>query len=1201
MRLTPNQEKALTLNRHVCVTAGAGSGKTTILVERYLKILTETGATPREIVAITFTEKAAAEMKARITERLDALNVFPGKASLQEQMATVPISTIHAFCSSLLREFPFAAGVPADFGILQGIEAKLLQQKTLQTELHDIATERRHGLHGTMRYLLHRCGGPKKLQMLLRAMLNQREVIEQLIEEFYSRHTDAEIRALWEKLSTEQLLKAVQTGESVKKGEGWIHQWIHSLYAILRVAKGKNASDVRNLTEQLRAEAAASTQLPQLREIADLILTKSGGIAKKDFLGSRVDTNAIENEIKFLVSAAKKLRHVPPLNTDDDALIRRTRKLLCFYTHIATAYQRAKFEQGKLDYTDLQLKTRELLENHHGIQQNLARRHKYFMIDEYQDTNPLQFKLVRLLTNEFKHGNLFIVGDAKQGIYGFRGADIRDFNRTREKILAANGIDVQLNENFRSLRDNVGFVNYFFERLMNEETDKEFETVYESLIQARPGCFRTKGGSAVANGAVEIILGDSGEKNEHQLIATRIKNLIAEKVPVVGRDENGEILRPIAYGDIAILLRSRTYLPEIERALLDNGVPYLTTGGIGFYQRQEIYDIWNYLRFLDAPGENDIALAAVLRGPFFGIPDPELYEISRRAGESFWEKAKARCHPLSSEPGDSRTAVGARHRRSDDSDISLKNLKTAILTLKKHRWLAQRIPINQLILTIVQETGMIGTVATGEQGPQRWANYQKLLDIARNFQQNSVNLDGQHPLTDFIEFLAVLMDEEPRERQAPIHADASPVQIMTIHAAKGRQFPVVILPGLDRGDRFETEPFIDEQFGIGFSPLNPDESYRKTEPNIVKFMKNRVNMKAASEKKRIFYVGATRARDMLILSGTGPDIQMLKQLCVPRDISTQTSLNLPVELEFFSDDSTRRQQFNLVIPVTQSLADNAGAPLGSDEIVSLAFPQPPLPALQPPAIASHVSVTELLNYARCPLRHQLEHILQVPPIRTMSAPRTPGEPNVQADWDRSEKGRAVHYLLSQIRLQSDVKQLEKLMSDYREPIRSEIYQALTTFLTSALGKTALTSEQTYCERQIHAQLGEHIVVGRIDRIFKHPHTRHWQAIDYKTVAPSSASELALILNEYRKQMELYALLLHRSYPEQPEITVTLFFTAVNRCVPMQFSHAELQEVAERWTETIGYLHGRTSPKNVKHCHFCPYADDMNEQCLVTTG
>ena len=288
-------------------------------------------------------------------------------------------------------------------------------------------------------------------------------------------------------------------------------------------------------------------------------------------------------------------------------------------------------------------------------------------------------------------------------------------------------------------------------------------------------------------------------------------------------------------------------------------------------------------------------------------------------------------------------------------------------------------PVNQLIVTIVNETGLIGTLKTGIYGQQRSANYQKLLELARNFDGD----ENTQILPDFIEFLDILITEEPQEGQAPIEAGSGAVQIMTIHAAKGKEFPVVMLPRLDRGGQTDREPFIDEALGIGFSPLKPDEGYRKTEPEIIAHMKNRSNEKEIAEKKRLFYVGATRAQDRLILSGTlsdrGKPQQMLEWLHTHLGISEEDdSLSLGVKQNAFAEDSTRLQQFELQIPIARSLADLASADETSNEITPVKFPEASLQVLKPTEIPASFSVTELANYARCPLRYQLENVLRIP-------------------------------------------------------------------------------------------------------------------------------------------------------------------------------------------------------------------------------
>ena len=1178
MRLTPSQQEALNINTHVCVTAGAGSGKTTVLVERYLKILREGNATPRQIAAITFTNKAAAEMKDRVIERLspqEGNQDAEQSNSLQhfrDEMNSAHISTIHSFCSSILREFPFQAGVPANFSIIQGIDQKLLLQKTLKETLRDIAINPNHPLRAELTRLLRRYGGQQKLVDFFSNMINQRDTVAQLMREIYDDRNEAEIR---EGLNQRIRDREQQVRERMMSAID-IHEFIRCLNAASQIATGSGAESVNNATHELETLSGGNPNLPEvlnlLKEIADLITTASDTI-RKNFLRNNDDITDISTEVDFLVSTAKQIKAVPPVEnneiedetsedgtdtdkTDDEFLFSTTRDLFTLYTRILNDYDTAKLSQGTLDNDDLQLKTRDLLRNNEKIRQELIKRYKYYMVDEYQDTNELQSELVMLLTNELKDANLFIVGDPKQSIYRFRGADVRVFEKTKQKIIAECGLDISLTENFRSLRDLLGFTNYFFNPLMGDGSENEFEVEYEALTQARP---------INTNGGIEIFLGkqDDATANEYKLISHYIKNMKASAETVWVRGKNGdEVERPIEYGNIAILIRSRRHLPDLEHALLEAGIPYLTTSGVGFYQRQEIYDIWNYLNFLSAPSKNDASLAAVLRGPAFGISDAELYEISLQRDGNFWEKTQ-------------------------NYQAKSNNLKRAIHALNKHYQFAHRLPVNQLIVTIVNETGLIGTLKTGIYGQQRSANYQKLLELARNFDGD----ENRQILPDFIEFLDILITEEPQEGQAPIEAGSGAVQIMTIHAAKGKEFPVVMLPRLDRGGQTDREPFIDEALGIGFSPLKPDEGYRRTEPEIIAHMKNRSNEKEIAEKKRLFYVGATRAQDRLILSGTlsdrGKPQQMLEWLHTHLGISEEDdSLNLGVKQNAFADGSTRLQQFELQIPIVRALADLASADETSDEITPVKFPKESLQVLKPTEIPAAFSVTELANYARCPLRYQLENVLRIP----MNGQE-------EADPDKDELDNAIRYTLTRIRRPSDAQNLEELIQQARENFHEITPEPIlrihaNNFLNAELGQTALGASEIQTNQQIHANIDGHIIDGRLDRLFQ-DETGHWQIINYETGDAQNS-------DVYHPEMELYGLLLHQRYPEQPTVTINLFFTGQDQCELQHFSIAELQDVREQWKQKISELQRGNYNKNLDHCCSCPYADP-DGQCIITEG
>lgn len=1155
---TPSQQKALNIEKHICVTAGAGSGKTTVLVQRYLKILREGKVKPQEIVAITFTNKAAAEMKDRVIKLLspqEGEQDLEQSSSLQhfhDEMNSAHISTIHSFCSSILREFPFQAGVPANFSIIQGIDQKLLLQKTIRETLKNIATNTEHPNRVALTSLLQRYGGQQKLVEFFSMMIDQRDVVAKLNQDIYSEPIEKKICETWERYIADE--------------------WIRCLDPLLAVARGENAEEVRELNNQLvrsrETEMGQSITRKIRKKIADLITTAGGSIAKTDFLGRGVYTTEIDPEINFLEPAAKAAKALPSLEAatseiDDNFLIRTTRALLTLYDRILDDYQTTKLDQSKLDQSDLQLKTRDLLRSNDEIRKQLVERYKYYMVDEYQDINELQYELVMLLTDELKSAKLFIVGDPKQSIYGFRGADVRVFNTTKEKIREDGGKSISLTENFRSLRDVIGFVNYFFFCLMGKGNDNEFEVPYEALTQAR----HLKG-----NGGIEILIGQDGDPsaNEYKLIAQRIHNMIANQEETVRvRGEDGKMSeRPIQYGDIAILIRARTHLPDIEHALLEAGIPYLTTGGIGFYQRQEIYDIWNYLNFLNDPSDNDASLAAILRSPAFGISDTELYEISlqkveKQENKSFWDKAQNYQTPT-------------------------QELRRAIDILKTHIEFAHRMPVNRLVGTIVNETGLIGTLKTGKYGQQRWANYQKLLELARNFDGD----ESEQILPDFIEFLDILITEEPREGQAPIEASSGAVQIMTIHAAKGQQFPVVMLPRLDRQGQTDREPFIDEAFGIGFSPLNPDSDYKRTEPEIVNLMKNRANEKNVAEKKRLLYVGATRAEDRLILSGTLPDSgnprQMLEWLHTHLGIGEADNLlNLDAKQDVYKNGSTIGQRFRLEIPISRTLAGTTDTDTATDETIPIEFPEGLPSALQPTEVPAAFSVSELANYARCPLRYQLENVLRLPSIK-----------QAEPDPNEGEMKNAILYVLTQIREASDAQNLDtriqQAFENFPEIVdaETELRKHINSFLDSELGQIALSASETETNQHIYADVDGHILDGRIDRLFR-DETGHWQAIIYETGDAQHPTVCSPAL-------ELYSLLIHRCYPEQPTVKINIFFTEQGQCEQGHFSAAELEETAGRWRKKILALQEGIYEKNLKHCSFCPYAA-ADDQCIIVVS
>ena len=1153
MDFTRNQRKAHDLNRHISVTAGAGSGKTAVLVHRYLKILLEKDLPPNQVVAITFTEKAAAELKQRVVNEVNIrLKEEPHNTQLERiktGMLSAQISTIHAFCSRILREYPVESGVDASFSVLQDIQQRLILRDIIDSTLREIANRPDEDATREKLVDLLRIFGKNRLETHLSELVDQRWAVERLKCNLYYR-TDSEVLDSWHEFVQSELVESLTDRFPIE-------DWLRCLSSILAVAKGKNKRKVEELTNQVQPDLELQEVAPFLTEIAPLIVTQGGTISKQNLLGRNVRTDAIEEEIDFLVRAANHLLSFPAFTDDDKLLIRVTRLLIHIYDEVQHAYENRKRQAGHLDFDDLQIKVRDLLQQE-SIREQLAKRYPYIMVDEYQDTNQLQYEILKPLISDFKSGNLFIVGDQNQSIYRFRGADVRIFDQTREQIteyqsvltedfawegqiLEANDSEkhgaLPLLENFRLLRNLVGFVNLVFESLMKGRN--EFEVKYEPLIQGR---------TTDQPGDVELLISSQkkteGESeppaDENELIMARIQHLVGTSETVWKDKGDGEKPQPIRYGDIAILIRSRTRLPEIESALLKAEIPYKITGGIGFYQRQEVYDISNYLQFLTNQA-NDVALAGVLRAPFFGVSDVELYEITQQSSQQlFWGKVQ---DYVAQTDQSSTTPIGY-----------------AVQILRSHIEICHRIPPSELIRKIVNDTGMVGVLSVGQSGEQRWANYEKLLGIAREVEKL-----GFTDLHDFLERLNLLIEEEEREGQATTQLTTDAVEIMTIHAAKGLEFPVVILPNLDRrAARYDQEPFIDDQLGIGCKPTNPDKNYEQSDPGATQLMRERARNKREAEEQRLFYVATTRARDRLILSGSlnkkGEAEDWLGWLFDALGISGMPSegeLLYPIPIQPPSSEEDTSIRFDLPIRIIKSpdeldvAEEETTTPPPSTE-----FPAYHIDPLIPSFANKTFSVAELTAYAHCPTRFYLQHQIQVSPPEP--------QPEEAAETDREDANR---------------------------------------FLDSRVREIALNADEVYRERHIYAEIGSHIVDGIADRLFRDSRGV-WRVINYERDR-IDWEEIGTPTDYYRSQTELYALLVHRLYPEQQVIPVTICSTDLATPYSMEITRETLADIESTWLERIEAMQvalnadaigaGRFE-KNREHCSLCPYF--VEGECMV---
>jgi ATP-dependent helicase/nuclease subunit A len=837
-RLTDQQQRAITARDvAVALSAGAGCGKTFVLTERFLSCL-EPGqghaaeaADLGQLVAITFTERAAREMRDRIRaachQRLLAApeSQVSYWLNLIRELDTARISTIHSFCGSLLRSHAVEAGLDPQFRVLQQAEADTLRYEAIDEELRGrLAARDENTLELTVQF------GLERLPEMIARLLDRRAEIDW--PQWLTRTPDALVarwQEVWRCETLPWVLKQVADSRPAQ-----------TLLAIARQNPPKNAAMLercRYLQEHLPELPQSPEPAPLLAAIRQQAKVQGGGGAKawpsaEIYDAFRQAAEALRDLIdKLGGQAAFEAAAARPAAVASLAL-------LALAHGADAAYARRKQESIALDFDDLLIRARQLLTGPHSrdLQRRLAHHMRLLLVDEFQDTDPLQVELVEALCgSEMMQGKLFFVGDYKQSIYRFRGADPHVFRRLREAIPERGRLPLTLN--FRSQPAILDFVNALF--------CDDLGPNYEPLQAKRP--------QAGPLPAVELLWAvDSGEevpsgpgrqerlrRREAEWIARRIRGLLYSGEKIVadpaGAERGAPGVRAVRPGDVAILFRALSNVAFYEEALRSYGIGYYLVGGHAFYAQQEIFDVLNLLRALASP-DDQVSLAGVLRSPLFGLEDETLFWLSRheeglRVG-LFAEPLPPQLGP----PQHDRAALAAATLR-------------ALWAMK------DRVPIAGLIQEALERTGYDALLLAEFLGERKLANLQKLVDQARRFDQS-----GLFTLADFITQLSEFVARQPDEPLAATHPESTDVvRLMTIHQAKGLEFPVVVVADVDRPVR---GPTASVAFTRRLGPMVkiPDV------PSGFDLYQLAESTEEQAELLRLLYVAATRAADYLILS-----------------------------------------------------------------------------------------------------------------------------------------------------------------------------------------------------------------------------------------------------------------------------------------------------------------------------------------------
>jgi len=1157
--LTKAQKAALDLSRSMAVTAGAGSGKTGVLVRRYIDLLAEDkNIGVRNVLAITFTDKAAAEMRRRVRDEFE-MRIETGKNAPRWQKALeefdrAAISTIHSFCGSLLREHPVEAGIDPLFETLDAAESGRLMHSAADEALQE-AGEKQGRLRRHAEVLL-RNWNRKRTARNIRILLTQAGMCEQWAQLYRNPDDEAlrkKIYALAEE-AFEQRARRLFSPEMIDKLAGFSCTGTDKI------------SETRD--ETLHCLRAGLGQAG--REVVSPILAALGEI---DIRGGSPknwdDLTRCKKLLKKIRETAAELAGLNPGEADWNSIpLLRALSALCLRAR--EIYEQYKGNGCTLDFDDLQSRALQLLRQNKGdIRSRLHRRFREVLVDEFQDTNHLQWEIVRLIVEgpqgAIPQGRPFIVGDPKQSIYGFRNAEIRVFEEVKDGFIDNAG-RVEMDDNFRAAPAPVNFINSLMENLMGA-SGLEYDPSYRGLVCRRQT--PVEGSVTLLLPAKTPVKGNEGEESdageqEAELVARQLQAFVLEGCSVWDKDEQGE--RAARWGDIAILLRARTRLGLFEEALRKTGIPFTVAGGFGFYQRQEVLDVINLLRFLLHQGD-DVALAAVLRSPIAGISDDALYRASRAGGDTLWIKLCS-AGEIVAELRRPRKQIG-----------------------KWLRW-SRRMPTAELLSRIFTDTGLWGAVAGGERGLQAIANIEKVLAIAR----------AAPDLAACVERLDEMIESGHAEAEAQIEFDdTDSVRILTVHAAKGLEFPIVCVAdtaGLGRS--FSPDIYIHRDYGFGIKARDGQGNIRNTIARGL--IKDRIASEQEAESVRQLYVALTRARDHLVISGTRSKRKWpgtktwLDMICEQMDIDADGPCDIDTAT-VHADGS--RISAPVPAPGTSleellGRCENAALHASTENRIEQEHPATVAP-IACPAGLPRFSPTALMLYLECPYCYFLTHVIGVPSAGAVSDEIQPTARNAA---DRSRGlilGTIAHRLfeeISEIQPGGEEKALarylnEQEISDPAERARAVklVRKMAADFRASEFGASVLAAEEYYTELPFTVRIGAGAVSGVIDRLYRG--ADGWKVLDYKTDDVSGAA-LAERAERHKPQLLMYSLAAGRLLGCRPPDSY-LYFARPAKAVRMAVAPSEAEVFERRIADAIeGIVNKRFGPvaRCPESCEFC---------------
>jgi ATP-dependent helicase/nuclease subunit A len=1048
--LNEEQLAAVEADGSVFVSAGAGTGKTSVLVERYVRAVCDRGIDVESILVITYTRKAAGELRTRIRAALRER----GRPDLARELDGAWISTIHGFCSRLLRAHPFAAGLDPRFRELEDAGAAVLRGEAFERALSTFCAD----------------GDPERLRLL------------------------ATYRA--------DGLRRMLTG---------VYETLRSAGRELVLELGERAS-VEVASEALRTEAEqlvadGSATETQRRNAGELLRVVTEGAAPERLvdLGAFKCRGARATGYEAARKAAERAALEELAAQDRDLL----QELL---EQFGVEYAAAKRRESVVDFEDLQLAARDLLRDDMSVREETQMRFRLVMVDEFQDTNRLQCELIDLVAHD-ELTEVFTVGDEFQSIYGFRHADLDVFRERREQAENLRA----LTRNYRSRPQVLAAVNHLFVDAFGDE--------YQPLAAS------AEFPDPVFGHPVELLVTDKASfadapehwrQGEARRIARRVRELV----------DSGEA----DPGEIVVLFAAGTAAEQYEEALRREGLPTYRATGRGYFGQQQVADLLAYLRLLHNRYD-DVALATVLASPFVGVSNDALVLLRRNAVRRPLFTALERALPEQLEQSDERL------------------LRAFLQRYERLVRASTRSGLEDLCERVLAEHDYDLAVLARWDGSRRFANLRKLGRLARDYEAvRGADIAG------FVRFVREQDALGAKELEAVAEEEGgSAVRLLTIHAAKGLEYKVVIVADAGRdvgGPRGPDEIVALSDGRFGFRMVHPTRGWR--EPVFGwEEVKDAAEEQEAEERLRLYYVAMTRAIDRLIVSGAiDPERAADRQTPIgwvlerlqAQDVIVSAD-EAPVELERGDARfvlTVARYEPEAAIsadePAAVEVEDGEAQLALFDEIpigrARLGIELPELAEIPAPPLhdVRRLSYSALALFERCSYRFFAERVLGLPPRERASV-----EQAYDGGLAATEIGDAVHRLLELVPLADPATppraELDTTVRGWYPLVTDDELDRIAGFVdaycASPMAARLAALRDAAVERPFTFEHDGVLIRGRLDV--------HWQdgeralVVDYKSNALEGREPAEIVDAEYRLQRLVYALVCLRGGASEVEV------------------------------------------------------------------